>query len=368
MKTFGFVKYIAAVLLLVGTLLGQNPTQPQPFSTTTLSFPLLNPPVAPAGLTIQQVGTVGSSANVYYYWVVAESAIGNSSPAGPIVGYNAISTLSVSNYFTISWRAASGATGYDVLRTTTSAPPSGACACAVVVNTGSLSANDQSNTLNAYTVATLAPASLTLALDNEAQPGGGSSLILRQNGTQIVNLSSVATFPAATRAGDLIYWNGTSWTNLSGNNSGTMNLQETSSGVPSWVAPNLSYYGQCSGPDAGASTTSITGFGLDPNVSAACNATVNPTTTVHVTTVSHACNLKNLAATASVAGFSASDGVVTVYVNGAASALTCTMGTGTSCTDVAHSAAVVAGNKLSVGIVTVASSVMANMSVGFDCM
>lgn len=51
---------------------------------------------------------------------------------------------------------------------------------------------------------------------------------------------SIAAIPAAlptpTRAGDLIYWNGSKWVALAGNNSGTQILQENASGVPSWVA------------------------------------------------------------------------------------------------------------------------------------
>lgn len=42
--------------------------------------------------------------------------------------------------------------------------------------------------------------------------------------------------PTPTRAGDVIYWNGSIWTTLAGNNSGTNILQENASGVPSWVA------------------------------------------------------------------------------------------------------------------------------------
>ena len=38
-----------------------------------------------------------------------------------------------------------------------------------------------------------------------------------------------------TRAGDLIYYNGTNWVCLAGNNTGTRVLQEDASGVPSWV-------------------------------------------------------------------------------------------------------------------------------------
>ena len=41
--------------------------------------------------------------------------------------------------------------------------------------------------------------------------------------------------PTPTRTGDIAYWNGSIWTLLAGNNSGTQVLQENSSGLPSWV-------------------------------------------------------------------------------------------------------------------------------------
>jgi hypothetical protein len=41
--------------------------------------------------------------------------------------------------------------------------------------------------------------------------------------------------PNPVRAGDIIYWNGSAWTTLAGNNSGTVALNENASGVPSWV-------------------------------------------------------------------------------------------------------------------------------------
>lgn len=42
-------------------------------------------------------------------------------------------------------------------------------------------------------------------------------------------------FPTPTRAGDVAYWNGSNWTSLAGNNSGTNVFSENASGVPSWV-------------------------------------------------------------------------------------------------------------------------------------
>jgi hypothetical protein len=52
--------------------------------------------------------------------------------------------------------------------------------------------------------------------------------------TQQAALNAIA--PPPTRAGDVIYYNGTNWVALAGNNSGTQVLQENSSGVPSWAA------------------------------------------------------------------------------------------------------------------------------------
>lgn len=44
-----------------------------------------------------------------------------------------------------------------------------------------------------------------------------------------------ALMPTPTRAGDVVYWNGSNWVTLAGNNSGTQTLQENASGVPSWA-------------------------------------------------------------------------------------------------------------------------------------
>ena len=53
--------------------------------------------------------------------------------------------------------------------------------------------------------------------------------------------------PSPTRAGDIIYYNGTNWVTLAGNNSGTQVLEENSSGSPSWTV------------SASGTVTSITG-------------------------------------------------------------------------------------------------------------
>lgn len=65
--------------------------------------------------------------------------------------------------------------------------------------------------------------------------------------------------PTATRAGDIIYWNGSAYVTLAGNNSGTQLLQETSSGVPSWVTVSGT-----------GTVTSVTCFGTAITSSGTC--------------------------------------------------------------------------------------------------
>lgn len=101
----------------------------------------------------------------YYYWIVTQNGLGASSPAGPFQVINAPNTLSVSNFNQISWATVAGAT-YDVLRTTNTGPPSGACNCAVATAVAGNSVSDQSNTLGAYTVNTLDPSTKTVTLQN----------------------------------------------------------------------------------------------------------------------------------------------------------------------------------------------------------
>jgi hypothetical protein len=67
--------------------------------------------------------------------------------------------------------------------------------------------------------------------------------------------------PTATRAGDIVYWNGTHYVTLAGNNSGTNVLSENASGVPSWAAPGA---GTVQSVTCGA--TVITGTGTCPTI------------------------------------------------------------------------------------------------------
>jgi hypothetical protein len=69
-------------------------------------------------------------------------------------------------------------------------------------------------------------------------PDISGTLAINKGGTGQTSASAAynALAPTPTRAGDIVYWNGSTWTTLAGNNSGTQVLSESSSGVPSWAA------------------------------------------------------------------------------------------------------------------------------------
>lgn len=107
------------------------------------------PPVTVAGGIA--VGARGGS--TLYYWVIARYPAGTAQPSAPAVVSNTVGefNLSVSNYVTVNWSAMPGATGYDVLRSSSPVyPASPSCSCAVVLNTAGTSVNDTGGALSAY--------------------------------------------------------------------------------------------------------------------------------------------------------------------------------------------------------------------------
>lgn len=173
--------------------------------------------VLPGVPTPQQVSSarVSLSGNpgpaTFFYWIVSNYPVGNSTPAGPFSITNAPNTLSVSNFDVINFTPVSDAgVTYDVLRTNTTTMPTGACACAVATGVSAGPVNDQSNTLSAYTVNTFDPNTLNLTLESEVQGAGSAHLILRKNGVFVTDLSTAgssgvasvtATAPVASSGG-----------------------------------------------------------------------------------------------------------------------------------------------------------------------
>jgi hypothetical protein len=66
---------------------------------------------------------------------------------------------------------------------------------------------------------------------------GSPPALTANNLSDLANKSTARTNlnPTPTRAGDIVFWNGSAWVNLPGNNSGTQTLTENASGVPSWA-------------------------------------------------------------------------------------------------------------------------------------
>lgn len=102
----------------------------------------------------------------------------------------------------------------------------------------------------------------TLGVPSCAQPALSDlsgTIGISQGGTGQTSASAAfgALAPTPTRAGDVQYWNGTSWVTVAGNNTGTQCLGENSSGAPAWTTcsggtgsgtvnngttPDLAYY------------------------------------------------------------------------------------------------------------------------------
>lgn len=111
-------------------------------------------PQAPISVTGITASPSVQGSTVYFYWIVAHVGSEVSAPQGPALIANGPATLSTTVFNSIQWKQTFGATSYDVLRTSTSAIPSGACNCAAIVGSAQLSATDQSNSLVTYTVST----------------------------------------------------------------------------------------------------------------------------------------------------------------------------------------------------------------------
>lgn len=147
------------VALLFAALLNAQPTQ------VSITGPAPDP-VQAGG---HAVGLRGGA--TLYYWVIARYPIGASAPT-PVMVPNTVGPvdLSVANYVNLTWNAMPGATGYDVLRSSTSTYPAPCAACAVVINTALTAVQDTGAALTSYPPVGVVSAPVTRAditLDNQ---------------------------------------------------------------------------------------------------------------------------------------------------------------------------------------------------------
>ena len=171
----------AACLILVAAAGAFGQGAPTQLSTQKLT--LLPQAPVPLVTTVRESPSIQGTAT-YYYWFVSKQSGIVSPPAGPFPVYNAPATLGGIYTITVNWTPAPGVTTYDVLRTATTAVPSGSCACAVITGTAGTALVDNSPSTVAYTVATSAsqvPAVLTNVNTGNGSGGGGSNTLSQVN-------------------------------------------------------------------------------------------------------------------------------------------------------------------------------------------
>lgn len=80
------------------------------------------------------------------------------------------------------------------------------------------------------------------------------------------------------------------------------------------------------------------------------------------------CTAANLYVTSTVAGATAGSGIASVYKEAVATAVTCTLGTSTTCNDTTHTVTFTAGQRWSIRVITgQASDTTANLRAAFQC-
>lgn len=168
---------LSKFFLLAGLLPAAWAQQSYPFFSPSPSPPLL--------VTATANSPFGQSS--YCYWVVVVYPIGKSTPSSPSCLSNAIETSSV----LISWSAASGASSYDVLRTTTPVLPNVTSSIAVATAVSGTTQTDSFGALSSYTISSAVPATANLYLDNTAfSTPQLRAIVTGVDGTTAFNLGS----------------------------------------------------------------------------------------------------------------------------------------------------------------------------------
>jgi hypothetical protein len=127
------------------------------------------------------------------------------------------------------------------------------------------------------------------------------------------------------------------------------------------VADGHSITAVCTGVATAASTIGLRITGSSLTGAAVVQACTNAAVVDSGVPMTAARTLMNLNVTSSAAGTNATSGVVTVLKNGGATALTCTIGTGTSCFDGTHQVTVVSGDLITITFTTQAAETLAGV-------
>lgn len=141
-------------LLFMIQLYGQSP------QTISMSAP---PPPSATNISTQVINGGNST---YYYWIVANYPIGKVISNSSVV-FRAPDIYSSSSHVNVGWSVATGATSYDVLRTTTATAPTGTTNSRVSLAQTTTSFNDTIVTPSSYALTPLASAfNGAISIDN----------------------------------------------------------------------------------------------------------------------------------------------------------------------------------------------------------
>src|SRR6185437_10305848 len=154
------MKYL--VLLICSCFMLHAQTTQQLSNVSSIQW-VSSVPSGPNQVSASVHGIKGS--NVFYYWVIAKFTGGDAPPSNVAMAVNAPTTLSGSNYVTVSWSNVAGASGYDVIKNNYPSYPSSG-SIALVKNTQNLSVNDTGQALSAYTPNTFNPVTCSWYIDN----------------------------------------------------------------------------------------------------------------------------------------------------------------------------------------------------------
>src|SRR5690348_5806594 len=104
------IKSLFLIALIFSSLaFGQGSTQTATdYVAKRVQFTLLNPPQPVSFASVSVSGNPGPA--TYYYWIVTQTSLGASSPAGPFPAWNAPNSLTVSNFNQVTWSPVPGAT------------------------------------------------------------------------------------------------------------------------------------------------------------------------------------------------------------------------------------------------------------------
>ena len=276
------MKKVLFVLMLVLFYCTQSRAQQIPSPSTNVSTQQLTllPQVPLAQVTTVQEAPSIQGPTTYYYWFVSHQGGVTSPPAGPFPVYNAPATLGGINTVTVTWNLAPGVTSYDVLRTTTTAVPSGACGCAVAIGTPSATIVDNTPTasLSAYTVNTSASQIPAICTNTTGCGSGAGPGVLNSNVVYLsTNCGVVANCFQVKDNG--VQQVGCSW--IINQNTVTCPTGTFSLGM---LNARIAGYHTCTTDSAGyavelgASGTTITGFTDSGHVTVSTNATVTDAT------------------------------------------------------------------------------------------